>query len=155
MPAPPALASGRHEVKRPRPLPKPVRSAITLMVEQGIDYVEAARACGIKPENLRLWFDRPLFLQALRAQRKAWREAGCAGNETALLRVRNTSENGMAVIGAVRGLEDLAEREVVQTRGTQQTPGLVIQIISPTPLEPKPVAAAIEDEQPLEPELDP
>jgi hypothetical protein len=139
MPAPPALASGRHEAKRPRTLPKPVRDAILLMVREGKDFVEAARACGIKPLNFRLWFDRPVFLQALRAERKAWREAGCAGNETALLRVRDTSENGMAVIGAVRGLEDLAEREVVQTRGTQQTPGLVIQIIqsSAAPIEPK------------------
>jgi hypothetical protein len=79
---------------------------------------------------MRKWFDRPAFLQALRAERKSWRLAICAGNESALKRVRDTSENGMAVIGAVRGLEDLDEREVVQSRSQGATPGVVI-VISP------------------------
>jgi hypothetical protein len=63
-----------------------------------------------------------------------------AGNELALRRVRDRSENGMAVIGAVRGLEDLDEHEVVQSRGQGQTPGIVIVISPPREnIAPEPV----------------
>jgi hypothetical protein len=151
MPPPPVLASGSRESKRPRALPKPMRDAIVLLVRGGddpdhpLDFVEAARMVGIRPQDMRKWFDRPAFLQFLRAERKAWRAAICAGNESALKRVRDTSENGMAVIGAVRGLEDLDVAEAVQSRGTQQTPGIVINILSPARAVPtidaQPVAA--------------
>jgi len=56
------------------------------------------------------------------------REAVCAGNEGALKRVRDTSENGMTVCAAVRSLEQLNEAEDVRSSGRQQLPGLTIII---------------------------
>jgi hypothetical protein len=148
MPSPPVLAGGPRDAKRMRPLPKPLRELIVLMVRgcpddsgRQFDFVEAARMVGIRPQDVRKWFDRPVFLQALRAERKAWRAAICAANESALKRVRDTSENGMAVIGAVRSLEDLTEAEVTQSRGTHESPGIVINIISPRRDSLEPVSA--------------
>jgi hypothetical protein len=46
------------------------------------------------------------------------REAVCAGNEGALKRVRDTSENGMTVCAAVRSLEQLNEAEGCALVGT-------------------------------------
>jgi hypothetical protein len=154
---PPALASGSRDLKQPRPLPRRIRDVIELMVrgddeDRPVDFVGAARIAGMRPADLRKWFDRPAFLQALRAERKAWRNAVCAGNESALKRVRDKSENGMAVIHAVRGLEDLSEREVVSSRNQGQTPGITIVITQP---ERQPEPRTIEHAEPLEPELDP
>jgi hypothetical protein len=50
-----------------------------------------------------------LLRALLHAERRAFRAAICAGNELSLARVRDRSENGMAVIGAVRTLENIAE----------------------------------------------
>ena len=155
---PPVLASGSREMKRPRPLPKLIRDAIVLLVRGAddldcpLDFVEAAKVAGVRPQDLRKWFDRPAFLQALRAERKSWRAAVCAGNESALKRVRDNSENGMAVIGAVRGLEDLDERETIQTRGQHERPGITINIVHRDPL-PAPVTTKTIEAQPIEPEL--
>jgi hypothetical protein len=112
-----------------------------------VDFIEAGRACGIKPDIMRRWLDRPAVRALLHAERRAFRAAICAGNELSLARVRDRSENGMAVIGAVRTLENIAEEAEVRPRGQhQEAPGLVIVInngpqqsappIDVTPVEP-------------------
>ena len=93
--------------KKPRPVPKAVKDAVTLMVYgkpddpdgRPVDFIEAGRACGIKPDIMRRWLDRPAVRALLHAERRAFRAAICAGNELSLARVRDRSENGMAVIG--------------------------------------------------------
>jgi hypothetical protein len=74
-----------------------------------VEFIEAGRQCGIQPDHARKWLDRPDVIKLLRSERRAFREAICAGNEKALQKVRDTSENGMAVIGSVRTLEQLNE----------------------------------------------
>lgn len=109
-----------------------------------VDFIGAARLVSMRPNILRKWLHKPAVVQFIRRERAAFRVSICAANEFALRKVRDTSENGMAVIGAARTLEDLHEREVVQTRGTQQTPGIVINITpapTPTTIEARPVAA--------------
>jgi hypothetical protein len=108
-----------------------------------LDFITAAAACDVAPDRMRQWLDRAEARAFLRAERRAFRDAVCAGNELALKRVRDTSENGMAVIGSVRALEQLDEEKSV---GVQQIPGFVIQIISPaappqtiTPIPPAPL----------------
>jgi hypothetical protein len=75
--------------------------------------------------------DRSEVRALLRAERRAFREAICAGNEGALKRVRDTSDNGMAVIGAVRALETLNEEGANRAAGAPLAPGLVIVITGP------------------------
>lgn len=136
--APPVASSGAREPERARPVPKRVRQAIELMVRglpndpdsKPLDFISAARACELKPDTLRRWLDRPAVRALLMAERRAWRDAICAGNEGALARVRNTSENGMAVIGAVRALEQIADAAPPSGEVRRQ-PGVVIIIGSP------------------------
>jgi hypothetical protein len=153
----PVRASGSHEMRRPQPIPPRIKQALLAMVygREGdaepvpLDFIEAAAVAGIRANILRRWLHKPSVVLFLRRERAAFRAAICASNEFFLRKVRNTSENGMAVIGAVRGLEDLSEREITSSRGTQQTPGIVINIV-PAQSEPK----TIEHVEPL-PELDP
>src|SRR5689334_15710687 len=103
---PPLRASGSRELKRPRPIPKAVRDAITLMVYGKIDdpdcapvdFITAAKLSGIKPDVMRRWLDRAEVRALLRSERRAFREAICAGNEAALQRVRDKSANGMVTV---------------------------------------------------------
>jgi hypothetical protein len=148
----PVRASGSHEIQRPRPIPAKVKEACLAMIygpaDAGdnavpVDFIEAAKLCDIRPNILRKWLHKPAVVQFIRRERAAFRVAICAANEFALRRVRDTSENGMAVIGAVRGLEDLDVAEVQHSRGTQQTPGIVI-VISPPNTAPEPMSATIE-----------
>jgi hypothetical protein len=85
--------------------------------------------------------------------RKGVREAVCAGNEGALKRVRDTSENGMTVCAAVRSREQLNEAEDVRSSGRQQLPGLTIIIqntpLRAEPLDVTPLPAPIETPKPL------
>jgi hypothetical protein len=134
----PAASSGpREPVKRPKPVPKIVKDACLLMVygdpddEAGepIDFITAAKAVGMRPDTLRRYLARPQVIAFLRAERRAFREAICSGNELALRRVRDKSPNGMATIGAVRALEQLSEEAAPGRPGQHpQAPGLWIVI---------------------------
>src|ERR1700739_599685 len=132
----PVRASGSHEMRRPRSIPNKVKEACMAMIygppgdaePVPVDFIAAAKLFSMRPNILRKWLHKPAVVQFIRRERSAFRVSICAANEFALRKVRDTSENGMAVIGAARTLEDLHEHEVVQTRGTQQTPGIVINI---------------------------
>jgi hypothetical protein len=114
---PPLTASGRREPARPRSLRRNVREAIGYMVFGRLDdpdcaplnFIEAAKLAGIKPDVMRRWLDRAPVRALLRSERRAFREAIRAGNEAALQRVRDESANGMCVVAAVRGLEQISE----------------------------------------------
>jgi hypothetical protein len=151
---PPLTASGSRELKRLRPIPRPVRTAITLMVYGKIedpdcaplDFITAAKLSGIKPDVMRRWLDRAEVRALLRSERRAFREAICAGNEAALQRVRDKSANGMVTVAAVRALEQIDEAEP-HRRGPQESPHVTIRIVqvaapaaaSITTIEAKPV----------------
>jgi hypothetical protein len=112
---PPLMSSAGREMKRPRPIPPKLREAIGLMVYghrddpdcRAFTFIEAAHETGIKPDVMRRYLDRPEVRTLLLSERRAFRAAICGGNEGALLRVRDTAQNGMAVVAAVRALEEL------------------------------------------------
>jgi hypothetical protein len=112
---PPLMSSGSRELTRSRPIPAKVREAISLMVYgrledpdcRALTFIEAARETGIKPDVMRRYLDRPDVRALLLRERRAFRAAICGGNEAALQKVRDTAANGMAVVGAVRALEEL------------------------------------------------
>ena len=114
----PLAASGSRDLETPKAVPKAVRDALVLMVRgrpddpdgRPLDFIAAGKVCGIKPDVMRRWLDRPEVIKLLRAERRVYREAVCSGNEGALARVRDTSENGMCVVHAVRTLENSSRR---------------------------------------------
>lgn len=148
MPSLPALnSSGSRDLKRPRPIPKAVKDMIRLMVRGLVDdpnskpltFIEAGRIAGLRPDIARRWLDRPNVIASLRVERRVYREALCAANEGALARIRDTSENGMAVIGSVRTLEQMNEEDVARSsRGIPMAPGFLIVITDRHPQQSDP-----------------
>lgn len=133
-----ASAGSREPDKRPRPIPKVVKEACLLMIygdvddEEAapVDFISAAKAVGMRPATLRRYLTRPQVIGFLRGERRAFREAVCAGNEAALQRVRDGDQhsNPMARIAAVRALEHMDDAEQARPGGALQLPGLVIQL---------------------------
>jgi hypothetical protein len=145
----PIAASGSREAKKAATVPKAVRAAIVLMVQgrpddadnKPLDFVEAAKLADVQAYVVRKWLDRAEGRKFLKAERTAFRDAVCAGNELALKRVRDTSENGMAVIGSVRALEQIDADETPHRGGMVQAPGFVIIVqnapgAAPTVIQP-------------------
>jgi hypothetical protein len=137
----PLTSSGSRDLeKKPRPIPKAVKDAVTLMVYgrpddpdgRPLDFVGAGKVCGIRPDVMRRWLDKPTVRALIHAERRAFRAAICAGNELALQRVRDKSENGMAVIGSVRALEQIDDAEEMRPAARQTIPGFVIVINGPS-----------------------
>jgi hypothetical protein len=134
---PPLRASGPRELKRPRPIPRTVRDAIVLMVYgklddpdcKPLDFIEAAKLAGIKPDVMRRYLDRAEVRILLRNERRAFRDAICAGNEGALRRVRDKSANGMATVAAVRALEQIDEVDATRPAVIHQ-PGITIRLVN-------------------------
>jgi hypothetical protein len=152
---PPLTASGSRDLKRPRPIPRTVRDAIVLMVYgklddadcKPLDFVEAAKLAGIKPDVMRRYLDRGEVRVLLRNERRAFRDAICAGNEGALQRVRDKSANGMATVAAVRALEQIEDADP-HMRSVQESPHVTIRILNVAPAAP--VAAPVTEHRELE-----
>jgi hypothetical protein len=159
----PTTSSGPRapDKQRPRPLPKHVRRMLELMVRGRPDdpdyaplsFIEAGRLAGIKPDIARKWLDRPEVRSFLRAERKAFREAINCGNEAALARVRDTSDNGLAVVRSVQALEQLDEQHATREgRGGPALPGFVILVSNaPANMQRSPVVIEHESVPAVEP----
>jgi hypothetical protein len=141
---PPLRAAGpRDPRKQPRRVPQAVKTAILLMVYGDpddpdcavLDFIEAGRRAGIKPDVMRRYLDRSEVRSMLRAERQAFRAAICAGNEGALQRIRDKSENAMAQLGAIKVLESI---DADSNARPQQniTPHVTIRIVQPNPTPP-------------------
>ncbi len=129
----PLRAAGSRELKRPRPISPKVRAAVRLMIYPGddgrtLDFIAAAKAVGLAPDQMRRWLDRPAVVSLIRSERKAHRLALCAGNEAALARERDTAANGMVVVAAVRALEALDDVDASRVASGGATPGITIVI---------------------------
>jgi hypothetical protein len=147
---PPLTAAGPRDPhkQRPRPIPRKVRTGLDLMVYgkpddedcKPLDFIEAAKECGVAPDIMRRWLDRAHVRGYLLAARRTFRSAICAGNEGALQRIRDKSANGMAVVASVRALEQLDE-ETSARPANAPSPGVTIRIINlPAPTPPAPPA---------------
>ena len=129
----------REPDRRPRPIPANVNATIHLMVwgddadpdARPLDLIPACAAAGIKPFVMRRFLDRPCVIAHLRAEMRKRRAVDCCGNSAALRRVRDTSDNGMAVVASVRALDGLQAEDVGRADGI--SPGVVIRIVAPQP----------------------
>jgi hypothetical protein len=121
--------------QRPRPIPANVKAVIHLMVwgddanpdALPLDLIAACAAADVKPYRMRRYLDRPAVIAHLRAEHRKFREVVCSGNTAALRRVRDTSENGMAIVGAVRALDGMQAEEAA--RADAPSPGITLRII--------------------------
>jgi hypothetical protein len=132
---PPLASTGsRSPTARPRPIPAAVRSACQAMVHDGIGFIDAAKANGLKPDTMRRWLHRSEVVGLLRRERAAFRVAICAANEAVLASIRDDRDgNQMARVHAVKTLEGLDAEAVARQPGAA-TPGVVINILpAPTP----------------------
>ena len=125
--------------QQPRPIPSDVKAVIHLMVwgddanpdALPLDLIAACAAAGVKPYRMRRYLDRPAVIAHLRAEHRKFREVVCSGNAAALRKVRNTSENGMAIVAAVRALDGMQAEEA--GRANAPSPGIVLNI-HPVPI---------------------
>jgi hypothetical protein len=160
----PVAASGSREPdKRPKPIPRAVRTACLLMIYGNpdgnpdddaapIDFIAAAKLVGIRPHQFRRWLHTPQVIGLIRRERAAFRQAICCGNELALKRVRDTSKNPMGVVAAVRGLDQINDDP--HSRGVEPiSPRITINIIPPPASLPSPPMKTIQHESQPEPEL--
>jgi hypothetical protein len=101
------------------------RAVEVLLAQSRYDVVEAALAAGLKPYKLRDYMKRPevlRYIRDIRDERKSLIEAVCTGNPLALARVRDTSENGMAVCATVRASEAMRQQVAVETGAESRCP---------------------------------
>jgi hypothetical protein len=92
----------------------------------------AAAAVGLNAYKLREALNRPHVRRWVLDERRLQLDAINAGNPEALRRLRDTSENAMAAVGAIKTLEAMKEivDPSVQAGTTRHAPGLVVQIIN-------------------------
>jgi hypothetical protein len=147
----PIATSGPREPAKPQPIPKAIRAAIELMIcgrpddinAAPLSMIEACAASGIKPYVMRRALDKPRVIAYLRSERRAFREAICCGNEAALKRVRDESQNGMVTVASVRALEGIADADTASPG--QVSAGVTIRIINaPRPIDVTPSRGVIE-----------
>jgi hypothetical protein len=128
--APFAASAPREPTQRPRPIPPAVRGAALKMIYEGCDLVAAAQASNIRPDTLRRWLHRSELVSLIRRERMVFRQSICSSNEYILQELRNSSENFMVRLGAVRELERLADDASMRRAGDVVSPGITIRVLN-------------------------
>jgi hypothetical protein len=126
------------EAKHKTPaVPARVKLAVAHLMKAGeYDIAGAARAAGMDIVRLRFALGKSYVRKYMREQRLVEIEALCQGNAAALAKVRDTSENGMAVKAAEQIRSQILSED--GARGsTRPMPGLVIQIVGSARIEPQ------------------
>ncbi len=136
-----AASSGRELSDKPRRIPKSVQLACLDMIHQGIDFVAAAKARGLKPDTLRRHLSRGETLAYIRRERTAFRQSICAANEYFLASIRNNSQNEMARTKAISLLEQIDD-QAIDRPSRDVTPGICIRVVN---IAPQPVDARVID----------
>ena len=134
-------------------VPAKVKVAIQFMFEQTkYDLAAAAAQAGLTTYVLRREMKKPHVQKHIWHEKRALIEECCAGNPAALAELRAKSENGMAVVAAIRQLELMRQSAIEEARGPMapgapqpglviviQGPGGVQQMIPPPPPQPAPM----------------
>ena len=126
-----------------RPIPADVKAVVHLMVwgddanpdALPLDLIAACAAAGVKPYRMRRYLDRPAVIAHLRAEHRKFREVVCCGNAAALGKVRDTSENGMAIVASVRALDGMQTEEA--GHADAPTPGISIRLVQINAIQPQ------------------
>ena len=142
------LAASRREPARAVRIPDGVKRAIIGMIEDGLDFISAAKANGLQPQTMRRWLVRGEAISFLRKERARFRATVCAQNEAILADIRDNAENSMARVHAIKTLERLEDSEVARPSNAP-SPGITLRIIhqmpQPTPIDVTPTPARLID----------
>jgi hypothetical protein len=123
------VAASRREPARAVRLPEGVKLAIIEMVENGADFISAAKSNGLQPQTMRRWLGRAECIAFLRKERARFRATICAQNEAVLAEIRDDRDgNQMARVHAIKTLEQLDEDASLRRTGELPTPGVTIVI---------------------------
>jgi hypothetical protein len=126
----PIAVANRGVPARAPSIPKGVKAACLAMIHDGIDFIAAARAHGLRPDTLRRWLHRPECISFVKRERAAYRLAVCCGNEHALVKIRDDpAGNSMAKVRSVQALEGIEDSEVAKP-GNSTQPGVTIRIVN-------------------------
>lgn len=105
-----------------------LKRALDAMVWQGSRRTDAAAAAGLADHSLRQALRKPHVKAYYLRELEVLRTSERARNILALVDVRDTAENGMARVGAVKALEALEDQPQQRSGGAQSAPGLVVVI---------------------------
>jgi hypothetical protein len=104
--------------------------AISLMVERGTPWDEAAVKAGLTVRSMRLSLQKRHVLAHLWRERQVFLAGICAANPRRLAEIRDSDRNLAASVRAVSELESMAGSPSAQVAATQTSPGLTIVIES-------------------------
>jgi len=112
---------------RPGRVTGKLAEAITLMVEEGARWDEAAVKAGLTVRNMRLALERPHVVAFLRARKQVFREAASTANIKRLCEIRDAANN-MPAVQAIKLLEQIPDDNASSSKGLM--PGFVVQIVN-------------------------
>lgn len=96
-----------------------------------LSWIEAAKAADFHVQAMRKALDRPHVQAYLRAKKQVFRASASAQNISVLVKLRDTSGNGMVQLGAVKVLEQIGD-EPGAGSVQQRAPGMVIVVMNGT-----------------------
>jgi hypothetical protein len=106
-----------------------LKIAIDAMLYEGACRPDAAAKAGLKDHSVREAMRKPHVLAYYHNGLHVLRTSERPKNILALIRIRDGSDNGVAVVNAVKALELMAEEDAQSNApGRQSLPGLVVQI---------------------------
>ena len=133
-----------------------LKVALDEMLFKGSRRPDAAKVAGMTDHGLREAFKKPHVLKYYNAGLEVLRTSERARNISALARVRDGTDNGMATVAAAKALEQLAEPNGPGGPGggrrggtgylidLSEPAGVVIRIVSPAPAPARPGDDAID-----------
>jgi hypothetical protein len=111
-------------------VPAKVKVAIEFLIQQKNDLAAAALHAGVSLNELRRSLKAPQVRRYALEQRQLALETLCLGNPAALQKVRDESENGMAIVGAVKAAEQLRVGAIeAEASAQRRAPGLSIVLV--------------------------
>jgi hypothetical protein len=145
----PIASSGSREPdRRPRPIPPKIKAVVHNLIwgddanpgAMPMNLIDACAAAGVTPFVARRFLDRPQVIAHLRAELRKRRAVDVCGNSAALRRVRDESENSMAVVASCRALDAVVAEDAGRSDGV--SPGITLRIIHQTTPQPIDVTPA-------------
>jgi len=96
-----------------------------------LPFTHVFQKLGIPERTAYRWMRDPAVLAAIKGEERVLRSSARTGNILALQRIRDSSDNALAVVQAVKALEQLADQEQ-GTTAPGQSRGYVIVINAPS-----------------------
>jgi hypothetical protein len=140
-PKPPTEAA--HNRSSPGKVTGKLLVALSAMVWSGCTRKEAAERGGMSEHSLYVSLRKAHVRQWYLREIDVLRTSERARNIHALVDVRDTADNSMARVSAVKTLEAISDVEAARGGSATTAPGLVIQIVSNDPV-PKVIGPVIE-----------